>query len=396
MDSELRICIYDEGRQIVEPLTAALQQIDGVQVVGVFSNWESLNACLGRGTVDAVAANLQGEAVLESVERIVRLPLECSIIGIAAQTDASFIIRAMRAGCAQYVCYPIDQHDLETALQRIRPARRKKTHISKRICVIGSSGGSGATTVACNLAIELAQLTERRTALVDLNLEYGDVCCAFDCHPKYTVADICTADAELDHDTVNAALVELPCNVSVLGRPERIEDAREVAPESVEIMLRLLSEQFSHVLVDMPRGFSYLSGAAALRADAVLIVAQLAVPFIRNATRIYQTLSQMGTDEDRIQIILNRSNADYERITVKDVEQHFKRPIFGIIPNDYQFVSASLDLGHPLGADAPASRARSAIQDIARKLAPEFVGATGAHIDQASFFGKLLGRKQRP
>lgn len=396
MLSELRICLYDEARQTVEPLTKAFQQVDGMQVVDVFSTWETLHGYLIRGTADAVAVNLDGPTALETVERIARLPSECSVIGISSATDASFIIRAMRAGCAQFVCYPIDQNDLQTALERIRPARRKKTHTSKRICVIGSSGGAGATTVACNLAIELAQLTDRRTALVDLNLEYGDVCCAFDCHPKYTIGDICTQDSELDHETINAALVELPCNVSVLGRPERIEDAREVTPEAVELMLRLLSEQFSHVLVDLPRGFGFLSAVAGTRADAVLIVAQLVVPFIRNATRIYQTLSQMGADEDRIQLILNRSNADYERITVKDVEQHFRRPIFGIIPNDYQFVSASLDLGHPLGADAPASRARSAIQEIARKLAPEFVGADAGRVDQASFFGKLLGRKQKP
>jgi len=231
-------------------------------------------------------------------------------------------------------------------------------------------------------------------ALVDMNLEYGDVCCAFDCHPKYTIADICADNSALDQDTLNATLHELPCGVSVLSRPENIEETRDITPEAVEQMFRMLAEQYTHVVVDMPRGFSFLSAVAGGRADCILIVAQLAVPFVRNATRIYQTLLQMGADEDRIQLVLNRSNADFERITIKDVEQHFRRPVFGIIPNDYQFVSASLDLGHPIGADAPTSRARAAIQEIAKKLAPEFVGAA-AHGDQASFFSKLLGRKQK-
>ena len=393
MAADLRICLFDEVHSESAPLDQPFRQIEGLEIVDTVSAWETLHACLIRGSVDVVAVNLDGETGLDIVHRIAKLPVECPIIGVSSATDSSFIIGAMRAGCAQYVCWPIDREDLTNALQRIRP-RLKTAHSSKRICVVGSSGGAGATTIACNLAIELAHLTERRTALVDMNLEYGDVCCAFDCTPKYTIADICCGDTEIDHDTLGAALHELPCNISILARPERVEDARDVTPEGIEQMLGMLSESFSHVVVDMPRGHSFLGAVGTDRAASILIVAQLAVPFIRNATRIYQCLAEMGVNEERIQIVLNRCNADFERITVKDVEEHFNRPIFGIIPNDYQFVSAALDLGHPIGADAPASRARSAIREMAKKLAPEYVRA-GSPDANAGFLGKLLRRKQK-
>lgn len=272
MVSGLRICLFDEVQSTDASLSEPFERIDNVEIVEVFSTWESLQGFLVRGVVDVVAVNLDSDGALEIVQRVAKLAVQSPVIGISKATDSSFIIRAMRAGCAQYVCWPVDPEDLQNALQRVQPLRLRTPHSSKRICVVGSSGGSGATTVACNLAIELAHITERRTALVDMNLEYGDVCCAFDCTPQYSIADICGDDTEIDHDTLSAALHDLPCNVSILGRPEQIEDVRNITPEGVEQMLGMLSERFSHVVVDMPRGFSFLSAVVSGGADCILIV----------------------------------------------------------------------------------------------------------------------------
>jgi pilus assembly protein CpaE len=257
----------------------------------------------------------------------------------------------------------------------------KSTDESKRVCIIGSSGGSGATTIACNLAMELAHLSERRSALVDLNLEFGDVACAFDCSPTYTVADICSDHTNLDRTLLARALYEMPCNLSLLARPTKIEHARQVTPEGVHEMLEVLGTMFSFVVVDLPRTFSFLSAAAVENADRLLLVTQLGVPFIRNATRIYECLLQMGASEDAIEIVVNRCTANHGRITPDEVEEHFGRPVFAMIPNDYQQVQSAIDLGHPIVTDAPASETRLAIQKMARSIAnikpPEEEGGNG-------------------
>ncbi|NOT02768.1 MAG: hypothetical protein HOP29_19365 [Phycisphaerales bacterium] len=394
MSSAIRVCLFDEFGSDSGPFAAPFEKIDQIEIVGTFKSWDSLQATLLLSDVDVVAVNLDGPGSLDVVARVGKLSHECPVIGISTATEANGIIKAMRAGCAQYVCSPVDVDDLRNAVLRIRPSRLRGSHTCKRVCVIGSSGGSGATTIACNLAMELAHLTERRTALIDLNLEYGDVCCAFDCAPKYSIADICGENVELDHDTLGAALHDLPCNVSVLARPQNIEDARQVTPEGLEQMFRLLAERFGYIIADLPRSYSFLSAVAVGRAEATLIVAQLAVPFIRNASRIYECLLQMGADPERVHVLLNRCNAEYERLTLKDVENHFRKPVFGVVPNDYEFVSAALDLGHPIGADSPTSKARAAIQDIARKLAPEAI-VVNPRGQSSGLLNKLLGRKPK-
>lgn len=276
------------------------------------------------------------------------------------------------------------------AIGRMRSTRMAATTGSKRVCVIGASGGAGATSIACNLAMELAHLTDRRCALVDLNLEFGDVACAFDCTPRFSIADVAQDGVDLDRVLMGKALHELPCNVSILARPEPLADAIKVTPEGVQETLRVLSEILPFVVVDMPRSFSFINAAAVRDADKVLIVTQLGVPFIRNASRIYENLRAMETPEEAIEIVLNRCKSVYERIGPDDVESHFGKPVFAMVPNDYRRVQTALDLGHPIVADAPNTPARLAIQQMARRIAGVDAGETEVAAQKAG--GSLFAR----
>ena len=174
--------------------------------------------------------------------------------------------------------------------------------------------------------MELARAVERRTVLVDMNLQFGDVACAFDVIPKYSVADVCREGMAIDRTLLEMALEELPCNVSVLSRPEHLEESEEVQPDAVEQMFRHLSQMFPFVVTDMPRHFSHSTLVPLRAADRIFIVSQLAVPFLRNATRIHHCLLQAGIDEARIDLVLNRCNANHERVKPEEAEKHFGRP----------------------------------------------------------------------
>ena len=382
--------MFDTLPERTPPFRAPFEETQNTLILGSFARWEELREWVSHGQVDIVAVNLDGnqDAALSVVDSIGHVGHGCGIIGVSSDLNPNFIIRAMRAGCNQFVSWPVDQGDLDSAMERIRATRMGAMQGAKRICVIGSSGGAGATTIACNLAMELGHLTHRHCALVDLNLEFGDINCAFDCKPKFSVADICGEQIDLDRQMAEKAMHELPCNVSILARPESLSDAHGVTPDGVSRALRALAELYPFTVIDLPRAYSFLSAAALRNAERVLIITQLGVPFIRNATRIYECLLQMDTDEDRIEIVLNRCKANFERITPEEVETHFGRPVFALIPNDYRRVQTALDFGHPIVADAPNSPARVAIQEMARRLAGE-VSDVGLPTASSGLFGKF-------
>lgn len=394
MIAAIRMALFDVRTAPQEPFARPFETLDQVQIVGQYDTWESLAECCRQGDVDMVAVNLDDDrnVGIGVVEKLVRLSPSIGVLGVSRATDPASIISAMRAGCSQFVCWPIDPDDLRAAIQQIRATRMSAAHRSRRICVVGSSGGAGATTIACNLAMELSYLTQLPTALVDLNIEFGDVACAFDITPKFSIADVCREGTEPDRLMLAQAMHELPCRVSVLARPESMADAHQVSPENVERTFRLLAEMFPHVVVDLPRGYSFLNAAALHHVDTILIVTQMGVPFVRNTLRIRDCLLSMSVDMDNVEMVLNRCQANFERLKQSDVEQHFGKPAFAIIPNDYKRVMTALDLGHPIVADAPNSPARLAIQQMARKILGMEDDATGG---KDGIFGKLFGRKAK-
>jgi len=202
-----------------------------------------------------------------------------------------------------------------------------------------------------------------------LNLEYGDASFAFDCEPQFSIADVCETGSSIDRTMVESAVHQLPCSVALLSRPGKVTDARLVTPEGVEQALRVLGTMYPYVVIDLPRTFSFLSSAALEGANLVMIVAQLSIPSIRNASRVYDLLLEMDAKEENIEIVLNRCRAEHQRVRPEDVEQHFRKPVFAMIPNDYRRVTAALDFGHPIVADAPNSPARLAIQELAKTIA---------------------------
>ncbi|MHC4442825.1 MAG: AAA family ATPase [Planctomycetota bacterium] len=332
-----------------------------------------MREALQHGDIDLVAVNLDSKDSFDTIVRITSVTPYCGIIGISSNTDPITIIKANRAGCNHIIPWPVDTQDLQEAVESFKTTRNTTTMNAKQICIIGSSGGAGTTTIACNLALEIGMLLDQQCALIDMNLGLGDVGGFFDIQNMYSVADICQEGTKVDGIMLNKAFHELPCKVSILDRPIHLRDADRVTPVGVANMLVATKQLFPYVIIDLPQSFNNVTDIVLRYTDKVLIVSQLGVSPIFNMTRIHEYLCQAGVPEDDIKIVLNRYNADFCNITLDDVEEHFNKPVFGMIPNDYERIKLSLDRGHPVITDGYNNPTQMAIHEIARKLIGEQV-----------------------
>jgi pilus assembly protein CpaE len=345
--SDVRACLFGFGPEH-ESLREAVAAIEWVRLIGSATRED-----IGCGVQFEIAVvNFDAAGGLETLRALASKQPEAKIIAIG-NADPQAIITAMRAGCSQYVPSPVEERELRSAFESARPAQNT---VHQTICVVGSSSGAGATTVACNLALELAARAGR-CAVIDLDLEFGGVASAFDRDPKYTIADLCRegrAD-QLDKTVLGEALAEVE-GVSLLARPNDIEDANHVEPAAVDKLIGLLGEMFPFVVVDLSRINGELGRAALRRADRVLIVVQLNVVCVRTAERIYHMAVKAGVDPRKIAVVVNRAQSQ-SSLAAKKMESFLKAPIIAHLPNDYSQVRMSLDMGITENGDNPVRRA---------------------------------------
>ena len=394
MHGKLRVCVFNRKPAKDEMFQEALAGIEGAELAGLIADRNELHTTLRKKPVDVVLVHLDDELEFgfNLIEQIAHTAPNVGILGVSRHTDPQTIIRAMRAGCAQFVCLPIEREDLFGALERIRYVRQGAASKSRRICVMGATGGAGVTTIACTLAVELANMTQYPAGLVDLNLEFGDINCAFDCNPRYTITDLCQDGGHIDRTMLKSAMHQLPSGVSILSGPKSIGDARPVTSAGIKEILATMATNFPNIVVDLPRIFHTETASALEGADLVLIVTQLNVAGVRNASSICAFLLDHGASPETVQIVLNRCKAEYGNLTPDDVEKHFSRPVFARIPNDFKRVMTALDLGQPISAEAPSSSARLAIQEMARKIASDGQNESGKD-ERRGLFGRLLSKK---
>ncbi len=394
MSNRLNVCLFNAQPESSQELRDRLTSVNFVRLVGEARNSDELAETLHENDVNMIFFHLDPDppGVVDIIDQVSTRYPSIAMIAASHQTAPEAILAPIRAGCDQFVCEPIDQNDLSAAVSRVARKRLLHSARSQCVCVTSASGGMGATTIACNLALELGQLTESTCALADLNLQFGDAATNFDTDPKYTWYDLAVALEELDAGILKDAMTGLSCNVALLPRPDSIDQFALITPDVVHRVVELLNSNFECVVIDMPRTMDSVSMAAQSQADVIVIVSQLLIPCLRNTKRYFDALCQAGIPEERIQIVVNRTTKTPGRVTEKDVEEMIGRPIYCAIPNDYEFIARSLDYGRPIAAVDRSNPVREAIREMARKIAKVKDQPVEEDAAKRGLFGRLLSR----
>lgn len=394
MESLLKVCLYNTDPDASCELEAPISALNFVRVSGEATNPEQLATLLSENEINVVFFHLDPDstAILDIIEQVsTRFP-NIALIALSHRSDPESILAPIRAGCDQFVCEPIDPADLAAAVSRVASKKLHNQPKSRYICVTGASGGAGATSIASNLALEIGQITDRDCALVDLDLSFGDLALNFDCSPDFTIYDLSMEGADVDTSSLESALTTLPCKVALLSRPELIEQQESVTPDSVLRVLELLSNDYENIVIDVPRNLSATSVTALSTADLILIVCQLTVPSIYNARRYCEALIQIGVPEERIEIVINRGDTGTKRVNAEDISKALKKSIYITVPNDYEFVARSIDLGRPIAALDRNNPVRAAIRKMAYKIIGKSAQENVGKEKKKGLLGRLLIR----
>lgn len=315
-------------------------------------------------------------AMAESFD--VLFPELCVVL--VAKPTARLWERALRAGVREIIPEGADDDQIREALSRAGAAAARR-HVSgaaaqkeelprgRVIAVLSPKGGAGKTTVAVNLATALAQSAPGRVAILDLDLQFGDVASALGLGPQSTVADAARLGSHMDSTALKVFLEPHSSGLYALVGPHFPAEAEEVSAVTVGHMIDILAGEFSFVVVDTAAGLDEFALAAVERADDLALVCVPDVPSVRGLRKALDALDLLGMTKARRHLVLNRGD-DKVGLSTEDVEATIGLPVAASVPTS-RSIQISINQGVPLTSSDPRSPAGRALGGLAGRFVDE-------------------------
>lgn len=264
------------------------------------------------------------------------------------------LLEAMRAGVSEVVSRESREEDLEASLERVMRKLGLRTGAGKRnptgqiLAFFSPKGGTGCTTVAVNVGVELHRITGKRTLLVDLDLELGEIASFMGVKPRFHLVDLLRNFHRIDEDLLASYIERHESGVHVLSAPFEPEVGQAVTAEDISSILKYLRTQYDYVVVDTSKSLAPPALAALRPADQIFLVTNLDLCSLRNFKRTLPILRDIDrTDGKRLRLVVNRYRKN-DLLSLDDLESTVGLPVHRTLTNDFQSVIESLSTGKPL------------------------------------------------
>jgi pilus assembly protein CpaE len=240
------------------------------------------------------------------------------------------------------------------------------------VCILGPKGGTGKTLTSTNLSVSLAQRGQS-VALIDLDLQFGDVALCLGLPPERTVYDLAQSPGALDWDKLQAFLALHSSGVHTLIAPRRPDQASAVGAELLREIYAILRANFDWVVVDTPPGFTAEVITSIDNSTEIVMVGMLDSLSLKNTKLGLETLELMKYDPEHVFLLLNRAHSRVG-ISQSDVEAVLGRTPDVFIPSDRE-IPRTVNEGIPIVVARPQSEPAEAFGRLADLLLGEDVTA---------------------
>lgn len=349
-------------------------------------------------TIESLAEHLTGTPVvvvlgpscavgteLALAERLVQSRPEVGAILVATELSTVLLQQALRAGVKDVLAIPVDTGQLTSTVQRVAEglaaaprfdagggvevAGGEPGQHGRVITVFSTKGGAGKSVIASNVAVRLAQRSDRPVCLVDADLQFGDIAVMLKLTPQHTIVDAVSSIDRLDAAMIQSLLItHQPSGLLVLPAPLEPAFADQIGGAEMVRIIEVLRSVCSHVVVDTSTAFNDVVLGLIEMSDDVLLVSGMDIPNVKNVKIGLQTMRLLNTPMSKLRLVLNRSNSKV-KLDVSEVEKTLQIKADALIPSDI-VVPQAVNKGAPVVLTSPKTAVSKALDDLAVSLLP--------------------------
>jgi Flp pilus assembly CpaE family ATPase len=280
-----------------------------------------------------------------------------AILATARDLSAQGVRALIRQGVDDFIPQPFEHADLLDAIARARAKLRQARRggkLGKVIAVSRAKGGMGASTLAAHIALALSEKRHRQepdkeVALLDLDLQFGDLSLMLDLEPSNEMVEMIRNPARLDGALLRASMTRHASGLSVLQAPGEVVPLDALPNATAGKLIELAREEFEYVVIDLPLVVPRWLEAVLQHADQLVAVTQLNVAAIRQTRRWLDFLKEEALYDLPVSVVLNRYVWRLgERARLKQAIRALDHPIDHYVPDDTALALEAINRGTPL------------------------------------------------
>lgn len=411
-ETRIRVVVVDDIPETRDNLTKLVMFERDIEIVGVAgSGTEALDKARQlQPDIMLMDINMPDMDGIKATELInAELP-NTAVIMMSVQGEQDYLRRSMLAGAREFLVKPFTGDELVESIRkvhRLEASKRRNVQLvpvatgptasapgtpelGQIIVVFSPKGGVGRTTVATNLAVALKQTTQKKVALVDGSLAFGDVGVVLNLASNKTLDDLVTRINELDEELLRDVMATHASGIRVLLAPPEPEMAELVNGQHISKILSELRGLYDYVIVDTAPTFNEVGLSILDAADRILLVTTLEMPAIRNTKVFLELVDKLGYTAEKVMLVINRGDSGFG-IRSEVVEDTLRKKATVVIPSDGRAVTMAVNQGVPLVISARENRFSKELYNLAKTI------STG-HQDDATPQPEpaAAGKKQEP
>nr|WP_299841883.1 AAA family ATPase [uncultured Roseovarius sp.] len=308
------------------------------------------------------------------------------VILIAEDVSPAALHQLLRQGADEFVPYPLPENELQAAIERLQkpepvpepehtPFNTSSSDTDGVVLAThGMAGGTGSTTLAVNLAWELATVSKTdapRVCLIDLDLQFGSVATYLDLPRREVVYEMWSDTETMDEDILKQALVSFEEKMWVLTSPPDMLPLDMITPEDVGRVIELARSKFDYVIVDMPSTLVQWTETVLTSSQIYFATLELDMRSAQNVMRLKRALRAEELPLEKLRFCVNRAPKFTDlsgKSRVKRMGESLEISIEIHLPDGGRPVSQSGDHGLPLASSAAKNPLRKEIAKLAASL----------------------------
>jgi pilus assembly protein CpaE len=227
------------------------------------------------------------------------------VIVIGQHNDIGLYRELMRRGVSEYLVPPMQTLQLISAITTLY-ADPSAPFIGRQIAFCGAKGGSGASTLAHNVAYEISERMSSGTVIVDLDLAFGTAGLNFNHDPLQGILDALSQPDRLDATLMDRMMARPSDHLSLFAAPATLEQDYDINSDVFEDVIQKIRSAAPYVVLDLPHAWTVWKRRMLLTSDELVIVAEPDLASLRNAKNIVDLVRAARPNDAPPKVVVNK------------------------------------------------------------------------------------------